>query len=96
MGPTSREAGWSLEERGRATGSHRPCSFFPLERGAAAPLSFLWASGQNPSPQPPPRNGEGEQAKQYLFFSPSPLRGGGWGEGFSRRASGLSRPRRRR
>src|SRR6266542_3373798 len=36
----------------------------------------------NPSPQPPPRNGEGEQDKA-LFFSPSPVRGGGWGEGFS-------------
>src|SRR6266545_6230523 len=35
--------------------------------------------GENPSPQPPPRNGEGEQAKQPLFFSPSPGRGGGWG-----------------
>src|SRR6266545_357678 len=31
------------------------------------------------------RRGEGEQANQHHFFSPSPLRGGGWGEGFSRR-----------
>src|SRR5262249_38789692 len=36
--------------------------------------------GQNPSPQPPPRSGEG--AKDRLC-SPSPLRGGGWGEGLS-------------
>ena len=33
----------------------------------------------NPSPQPPPRNGEGVQGTSS---SPSPLRGGGWGEGF--------------
>ena len=33
----------------------------------------------NPSPQPPPRDGEGERT---LVFSPSPLRGGGRGEGF--------------
>src|SRR5262245_43053044 len=31
---------------------------------------------RNPSPPPPPRSGEGEQT-----FSPSPLRGGGRGEG---------------
>jgi len=36
----------------------------------------------HPSPQPPPRSGEGEQDNP-LLFSPSPLRGGGWGEGFS-------------
>src|SRR5205085_7941015 len=33
----------------------------------------------NPSPQPPPRSGEGEKNR---FCPPSPLRGGGWGEGF--------------
>src|SRR5262245_1936483 len=35
----------------------------------------------NPSPQPPPRNGEGEK-DNTPSGSPSPLRGGGWGEGF--------------
>src|SRR6266545_6827704 len=67
----------------------------PCERGSSSlarrPLCRSLALGEarsqcrceNPSPQPPPRDGEGEQAKQYLFFSPSPLRGGGWGEGFS-------------
>src|SRR5262245_41431665 len=34
--------------------------------------------GPNPSPPPPPLQGEGEQR---LSFTPSPLRGGGWGEG---------------
>src|SRR5262249_22880532 len=34
---------------------------------------------QNPSPPPPPRSGEGEKDN---FCSPSPLRGGGGGEGF--------------
>src|SRR6266536_3702711 len=52
----------------------------------SAPRGSSASSGSsgrdNPSPQPPPRNGEGEQATRYLFFSPSPLRGGGWGEGF--------------
>src|SRR6266542_1196968 len=38
-------------------------------------------SVRNPSPQPPPRNGEGEQDQHSLFFSPSPLRGGGRGLG---------------
>src|SRR6266511_6365267 len=38
---------------------------------------------ENPSPQPPPRNGEGEKKKRRLACSPSPLRRGGWGEGFS-------------
>src|SRR6266540_1649471 len=37
--------------------------------------------GQNPSPPPPPLKGAGEQAGHRLFFSPSPLRGGGGGEG---------------
>src|SRR6266545_178000 len=67
----------------------------PCERGSSSlarrPLCRSLALGEarsqcrceNPSPQPPPRDGEGEQAKQYLFFSPSPCRGGGWGEGFS-------------
>src|SRR6266545_237384 len=36
-----------------------------------------------PNPQPPPRNGEGEKKRCWLACSPSPLRGGGWGEGFS-------------
>src|SRR5262245_1122564 len=36
--------------------------------------------GENPSPQPPPRSREGEKDS---FCAPSPLRGGGWGEGFS-------------
>ena len=35
-------------------------------------------TGKNPTPQPPPRNGEGEKDN----CSPSPLRGGGWGVGF--------------
>src|SRR5262249_56356469 len=39
----------------------------------------------HPSPQPPPRSGEGEQTS----FSPSPLRGGGWGGGFGSRRSVL-------
>src|SRR6516165_9357239 len=34
--------------------------------------------GRDPSPQPPPLRGEG---KKDRFFSPSPRRGGGWGEG---------------
>src|SRR6266542_2993065 len=36
-----------------------------------------------PSPPPPPRNGEGEKKKRCPACSPSPCRGGGWGEGFS-------------
>src|SRR5262249_20925111 len=40
---------------------------------------------RNPSPQPPPRSGEGEQR---LSFSPSPLRGGGRGEGLSGQRTG--------
>src|SRR6266545_3467781 len=53
--------------------------------GAAASVAerHSCCSVENPSPQPPPRSGEGEQAERRLFFSPSPLRGGGWGEGFS-------------
>ena len=52
------------------------------------------AVGQDPSPPPPPRSGEGEQngnnrsalpslrsGELTLSFSPSPLRGGGRGEG---------------
>src|SRR5262245_57378612 len=38
--------------------------------------------GLDPSPQPPPRSGEGEQ-EGLCLFSPSPFRGGGWGEGSS-------------
>src|SRR5262245_4029990 len=46
---------------------------------------------ENPSPRPPPRSGEGEQGnssprpereRASQFFPPSPLRGGGRGEGF--------------
>src|SRR6266545_1843444 len=49
--------------------------------GAAASVAerHSCCSVENPSPQPPPRSGEGEQAERRLFFSPSPLRGGGWG-----------------
>src|SRR5262245_61013744 len=36
-------------------------------------------AGPDPSPRPPARDGEGEKAP---VCSPSPLRGGGWGEGF--------------
>src|SRR6266498_3257155 len=55
--------------------------------GAAASVAerHSCCSVENPSPQPPPRSGEGEQAERRLFFSPSPLRGGGWGEGSAKR-----------
>src|SRR5437763_1430654 len=43
-------------------------------------------SGQNPSPRPPPRNGEGEKDG---VCSPSPCRGGGRGEGLRNRLSYL-------
>jgi hypothetical protein len=36
----------------------------------------------NPSPRPPPRSGERERKAHRASFSPSPLRGGGRGEGF--------------
>src|SRR6266545_3360739 len=52
--------------------------------------SPLRVKGQNPSPQPPPRNGEGVK-NNALSGSPSPLRGGGWGEGFCPRARSRKR-----
>ena len=37
---------------------------------------------KNSSPRPPPRSGEGEKDRGGRSGSPSPLRGGGRGEGF--------------
>src|SRR5262245_50641990 len=39
---------------------------------------YTTRENRHPSPRPPPRNGEGEQ----VGLPPSPLRGGGRGEGF--------------
>src|SRR5262249_29363072 len=51
----------------------------PGARPLTGPVSAeLRTGGQNPSPRPPPRSGEGEEER---FFTPSPLRGGGRGEG---------------
>src|SRR5262249_54067223 len=50
------------------------------DREATMTEAMARTTGQNPSSQPPPRDGEGEKDK---FCSPSPLRGGGRGEGLS-------------
>src|SRR5207248_3815243 len=47
-----------------------------IGRGEAIGCHAVVLIERDPSPQPPPRSGEGES-----YFSPSPLRGGGWGEG---------------
>src|SRR6266545_3439444 len=41
------------------------------------------ALSKTPPPNPLPLRGEGEKKRRRLACSPSPLRGGGWGEGFS-------------
>ena len=62
-------------------------------RASSPPLALVSPLRSNPSPQPPPRSGEGEPEPEVLAgnklplpYSPSPLRGGGWGEGCFRPA----------
>src|SRR5262249_15669661 len=72
---------------GRRALSARPQQLRPRNSGQSA--AQLWGAKQwaarrlshtraNPPPRPPPRNGEGEKDS---LCSPSPLRGGGGGEG---------------
>src|SRR5262245_22422097 len=52
-----------------------------FKKGGQGPLEsrVLSCCLENPTPRPPPRNGDGENS---WFCSPSPPRGGGWGVGF--------------
>jgi hypothetical protein len=71
-------------------GHHGVFSLTPIMLLAAAGMGMqTWRLvRKDPSPQPSPRSGEGEQDRSSgrpdnsaVFFSPSPLRGGGWGKG---------------
>src|SRR5262249_23922896 len=72
-------SGRRVEKRDFLTREH----FFRARRGLRYADLVGLCSGErlsnNPSPLPPPRDGEGEPS---LSFSPSPLRGGGRGERF--------------
>ncbi|HYT87749.1 MAG TPA: amino acid adenylation domain-containing protein [Gemmataceae bacterium] len=54
-----------------------------LNRAELTAEKFIADPFADPSPPPPPLKGEGE--KSALSGSPSPLRGGGWGEGWTPR-----------